>query len=31
VHIITDAAHWPQFEQPAMVNGHMIDFLTGVN
>jgi 2-hydroxy-6-oxonona-2,4-dienedioate hydrolase len=28
VHIIKDAAHWPQFEQPAAVNGLMIDFLT---
>jgi len=28
VHIIKDAAHWPQFEQPEAVNGLMIDFLT---
>jgi 2-hydroxy-6-oxonona-2,4-dienedioate hydrolase len=28
VHIIKDAAHWPQFEQPEVVNGLMIDFLT---
>lgn len=28
VHIIKDAAHWPQFEQPDAVNGLMIDFLT---
>lgn len=30
VHIVTDAAHWPQFEQPQVVNQHMIDFLLGV-
>jgi 2-hydroxy-6-oxonona-2,4-dienedioate hydrolase len=28
VHIIKDAAHWPQFEQPEVVNSLMIDFLT---
>jgi len=27
VHIIKDAAHWPQFEQPDMVNGLMRQFL----
>jgi 2-hydroxy-6-oxonona-2,4-dienedioate hydrolase len=31
VHIIADAAHWPQFEQAEVVNRHMIDFLTGVS
>jgi 2-hydroxy-6-oxonona-2,4-dienedioate hydrolase len=30
VHIVTDAAHWPQFEQAEVVNRHMIDFLLGV-
>jgi pimeloyl-ACP methyl ester carboxylesterase len=30
VHIVTDAAHWPQFEQPDVVNRYMIDFLLGV-
>jgi pimeloyl-ACP methyl ester carboxylesterase len=30
VHVIADAAHWPQFEQPDAVNQHMIEFLTGV-
>lgn len=30
VHIIKDAAHWPQFEQPEAVNSLMIDFLTRV-
>jgi 2-hydroxy-6-oxonona-2,4-dienedioate hydrolase len=30
VHIVADAAHWPQFEQPEVVNQHMIDFLLGV-
>jgi 2-hydroxy-6-oxonona-2,4-dienedioate hydrolase len=30
VHIVVDAAHWPQFEQPQVVNQHMIDFLLGV-
>jgi 2-hydroxy-6-oxonona-2,4-dienedioate hydrolase len=30
VHIVADAAHWPQFEQPQVVNQHMIDFLLGV-
>ena len=28
VHIIADAAHWPQFEQAGEVNRLMIDFLT---
>jgi len=27
VHVIENAAHWPQFEQPDKVNGLMIDFL----
>lgn len=27
VHIIENAAHWPQFEQPERVNSLMIDFL----
>jgi 2-hydroxy-6-oxonona-2,4-dienedioate hydrolase len=31
VHIVADAAHWPQFEQAEVVNRHMIDFLTGVS
>ena len=31
VHIIKDAAHWPQFEKPEVVNGLMIDFLTRVS
>lgn len=30
VHVIEGAAHWPQFEQPVMVNNHIIDFLLGV-
>jgi 2-hydroxy-6-oxonona-2,4-dienedioate hydrolase len=30
VHVVADAAHWPQFEQPQVVNRHMIDFLLGV-
>jgi pimeloyl-ACP methyl ester carboxylesterase len=30
VHVVADAAHWPQFEQPQVVNQHMIDFLLGV-
>jgi 2-hydroxy-6-oxonona-2,4-dienedioate hydrolase len=30
VHVVADAAHWPQFEQPRVVNQHMIDFLLGV-
>jgi 2-hydroxy-6-oxonona-2,4-dienedioate hydrolase len=30
VHVVTDAAHWPQFEQAEIVNQHMIDFLLGV-
>jgi pimeloyl-ACP methyl ester carboxylesterase len=30
VHVVADAAHWPQFEQPQIVNQHMIDFLLGV-
>ncbi len=30
VHVVADAAHWPQFEQPEVVNQHMIDFLLGV-
>jgi 2-hydroxy-6-oxonona-2,4-dienedioate hydrolase len=30
VHVVTDAAHWPQFEQPEVVNQHMIEFLLGV-
>ena len=28
VHIVENAAHWPQFEQPDTVNRLMIDFLT---
>jgi 2-hydroxy-6-oxonona-2,4-dienedioate hydrolase len=28
VHIIENAAHWPQFEQPETVNRLMLDFLT---
>ncbi|MCU1374671.1 MAG: alpha/beta hydrolase [Actinomycetia bacterium] len=28
VHIITDAAHWPQFEQAGEVNRLMLEFLT---
>jgi 2-hydroxy-6-oxonona-2,4-dienedioate hydrolase len=28
VHIIEDAAHWPQFEQPEAVNRLIIEFLT---
>jgi pimeloyl-ACP methyl ester carboxylesterase len=31
VHIVADAAHWPQFEQAEVVNRHMIDFLIGVS
>lgn len=27
VHVIENAAHWPQFEQPDEVNRYMIDFL----
>jgi len=30
VHVVRDAAHWPQFEQPESVNRRMIEFLTGV-
>jgi 2-hydroxy-6-oxonona-2,4-dienedioate hydrolase len=30
VHIITDAAHWPQFEQAEVFNQHVIDFLLDV-
>jgi 2-hydroxy-6-oxonona-2,4-dienedioate hydrolase len=30
VHVVADAAHWPQFEQAEVVNRHMIDFLLGV-
>jgi 2-hydroxy-6-oxonona-2,4-dienedioate hydrolase len=30
VHVVNDAAHWPQFEQPEVVNRHMIEFLLGV-
>jgi pimeloyl-ACP methyl ester carboxylesterase len=30
VHVVADAAHWPQFEQAEVVNAHMIDFLLGV-
>jgi pimeloyl-ACP methyl ester carboxylesterase len=30
VHVIAQAAHWPQFEQPGEVNRHMVEFLTGV-
>lgn len=30
VHVVRDAAHWPQFEQPEIVNRQMIEFLTGV-
>jgi pimeloyl-ACP methyl ester carboxylesterase len=28
VHLIHDAAHWPQFEKADEVNRHHIDFLT---
>lgn len=28
VHLIYDAAHWPQFEKPDEVNRHHVDFLT---
>lgn len=31
VHVIADAAHWPQFEQAEVVNRRMIDFLAGVS
>jgi 2-hydroxy-6-oxonona-2,4-dienedioate hydrolase len=31
VHIVADAAHWPQFEQPATVNRLMLEFLLGVD
>jgi pimeloyl-ACP methyl ester carboxylesterase len=27
IHVIADAAHWPQFEQPGDVNRLMIEFL----
>jgi 2-hydroxy-6-oxonona-2,4-dienedioate hydrolase len=30
VRVIANAAHWPQFEQPAEVNRYMIEFLLGV-
>jgi 2-hydroxy-6-oxonona-2,4-dienedioate hydrolase len=30
VSVVRDAAHWPQFEQPAQVNRQMIDFLAGL-
>jgi 2-hydroxy-6-oxonona-2,4-dienedioate hydrolase len=30
VHVIRNAAHWPQFEQPDEVNRHMVEFLTSV-
>ena len=29
-HLLTDAAHWPQWEKPDEVNGRMIEFLTRV-
>jgi 2-hydroxy-6-oxonona-2,4-dienedioate hydrolase len=28
-HLVENAAHWPQFEQPDVVNGHMRNFLAG--
>lgn len=31
VHVVVDAAHWPQFEQAEAVNRYMIDFLLGVD
>jgi 2-hydroxy-6-oxonona-2,4-dienedioate hydrolase len=31
VHVVVDAAHWPQFEQADVVNGHMLEFLLGVD
>lgn len=30
VHIVTEAAHWPQFEQPNVVNERTIEFLQGI-
>ena len=29
-HLLTDAAHWPQWEKPDEVNRRMIEFLTRI-